>query len=66
MMCLCMFSGNFLRAAQRVYMFAWPGAIFLRVGRDTQHTNATYVCCVRMLFVHMLSDEMHTGNTRQL
>jgi hypothetical protein len=27
-----MFSGNFLRIAQRVYLFTWSGAIFLRAG----------------------------------
>jgi hypothetical protein len=27
---LCMISGNFLHAAQPVYMLAWPGASFLR------------------------------------
>jgi hypothetical protein len=29
---LYMISGNFLRAAQPVCVFAWPGAIFLRGG----------------------------------
>jgi len=33
--CVCLlFSGNFLRLAQPVYLFAWPGVIFLWEGRS--------------------------------
>jgi hypothetical protein len=44
---LCMLSGNFLRAAQPVCIFAWPGAIFLRAG--ALQASLLMSCCTPCL-----------------
>jgi len=46
--CVCVLSGNFLRFAQRVYLFAWPGVIFLRAGA----LQASFVLLHPCLHIH--------------
>jgi hypothetical protein len=46
---LWMISGNFLRAAQPVWFFAWPGAIFLRAG--ALQASLLMSCCIHVYII---------------
>jgi hypothetical protein len=48
---LCMISGDFLRAAQPVCVFAWPGAIFLRAGAIRQASLVLMSGCIHVYII---------------